>query len=886
MREFRKARPNEEVDAELAFHVEMRTRELIASGVDPEKARRQAVARFGDLGLVSDACKSIATQRENEMRRTEYLAELRQDARFAVRQLLRTPTFTIIAALTIALGIGATTAIFSAVRAVVLRPFDYANQDRVTYVMERWRDQDGNVSVGNYSDWLARSRSFDAMAASSYSSVTITDGPSAGRVLAGRVTASFFPVFGVAPLRGRVFTAAEDEPGHDQVVVLSQGLWQQRYGGTSDILGKTIMINSRPHTVIGVMPESFDPLLAEEQLWIPAAFSSEAKAARDGHFLNVFALRKPGVTPAQAQADLDGVAKVLREQYPKENAERAIAAVALDETLIGNFRQRLFVMLGAVTLVLLIACSNVANLLLARGAARSQELAIRTAIGAGRSRITRQLLTESLVLAVLGAAGGIAFAWAAIRLFIGTAPSGIPRIEQTRIDGSVLLFTLAATLLSAVVFGLIPALRAGRHNLADIIKSGGRAGSGSSRDRVRGVLIVTEVALALTLLVGAGLLVRTAIHLSRIDPGFDLHGLLASRVSLPFAGRGREQDRPPEQVAATFDRIVERLRAMPGVRAASVTSQAPMGPGGNSNGVIAEGKAVIAENAVDARLRIVGSQFFKTMGIQLKGRDFNSGDIRATTHVAVVSEAFAKKVWPDGSAMGKRFACCEADAKGGPVYKTVVGVASDVRSFGPTRDAIPEFYLPMAQVPPEAWDWISRAMTIVVRSASDDPLAATNTVRQAVRDVERNAPVYSVTTFEESLRNTIAPARFNTMLLVTLGGIGLLLAAMGIYSVIAYFVSLRTHEIGVRMALGASGSDVLRLMTWQGMRPVLVGVGIGAGGSFWATRLLAGSLFGVTADDPLTFVAVAVGLIVVAIIATLVPARRATRIDPTRALSS
>jgi predicted permease len=865
----------------------MRTRELIAGGLDPDSARRQAIARFGDLRFVGDTCKSIATQRENEMRRTEYFAELRQDARFAIRQLLRTPTFTIVATLTIALGIGATTAIFSAVRAVVLRPFSYANQDRVMYLVERWRDQDGNVSVGNYVDWKARSRSFDVMGAASYTSVTLTDGGIADRVFAGRVTSSFFTVFGVPPLQGRVFTPAEDEPGTDQVVVLGQGLWQQRYGGTPDVVGKSITLNGRPHTVIGIMPSSFDPLLNGEQLWVPAAFTTEQKASHDGHFLNVFAVRKEGVTPEQAQRDLDGVMKVLVEQYPNENGTRGVRVAGLDEILVGDFRQRLLVMLGAVTLVLLIACGNVANLLLARGAARSQELAIRTAIGAGRSRITRQLLTESLVLATIGAAGGMAIAWAAIRLFIGTAPASIPRIAETRIDGPVLLFTLGAAVLSALVFGLIPALRAGRYDLADIIKSGGRGGSGSTRDRVRGVLVVAEVALALTLLVGAGLLVRTAINLNRVDPGFELRGLLASRVALPFAGRGRTQDRPPEQVVATFNRMLDRVRAMPGVRAASITSQAPMGPGGNSNGIIPEGKPLTAENAVDARLRMVGSEYFRTMGIQLlTGRDFSPGDIRQTTHVAVVSEEFAKKAWPNENALGKRFACCEGGPKGEAIYKTVVGIARDVRSFGPTRDAAPEFYLPIAQVPPEAWDWISRAMTIVVRTESADAVAMTLVVRQAVKDVEPGVPVYATTTLEESLRDTIAPARFNTILLASLGAIGLLLAAMGIYSVIAYFVSLRTHEIGIRMALGASGADVLRLMTWQGMRPVLVGVALGGAGAYWATKLLAGSLFGVRPDDPLTFLAVAAGLTGVAIIATLVPARRATQIDPTKALSA
>jgi predicted permease len=883
-RPFWKARPEEEVDAEFAFHVEMRVRDLVARGVHPDIARRQAIERFGDFAFVSDTCKLIAHQRDDDMRRIEYLSELKQDVSFALRQLRTSPAFSIVAGLTLALGIGATTAIFSAVRAVVLRPFPYANPDRVMLVMERWKEQNGNVSVGNFTDLAAQQKSFDKLAAVGYSSFTISNGTDApDRVFGARVTADYFSVYGVAPIEGRVFTPAQDQPGQSDVAMIGENVWRNRFGGARDIIGRTIYVNTRPFTVVGVMPKGFDPVLAQEEVWIPAAFTPAQKTTHDGHFLNVVALRKQGVSQQQVDSDLAAIARTLRERFPKDNGDRELAALSLPQFIVGNFRQRLFVMLGAVSLVLLIACGNVANLLLARGAARGQEVAVRMAIGAGQGRIVRQLLTESIVLALVGAAGGVAAAYATIKGLIHLAPAGIPRLNETTIDGTVLLFTLGAAMVSAIAFGLAPALRSGRQDLAVMMREGSRS-LVAARDTFRGILVVAEVALALTLLVGTGLLVRTAINLGKVDPGYDPSGLIAARVALPFRGPGQPQDRTPEQVVTTFQRMVDQLGQTPGVKAAAITSQAPMGGGGNSNGMIPEGKAIDPKNAIDARLRMVSPGYLKVMGIPLvSGSDFTPGASRGTTLEMIVSEALAKKAWPGENPIGKRIRCCEPTESPGSL-KTVVGVARDVRSNGPAADVKPEFYIPIAQAPADAWEWISRAMTVVVRANAGDPKALLPAIRNVVKSIEPTTPVYNATTMDESLSQVMAPAKFNTLLLATLGGLGLLLSAIGIYSVIAYFVSLRTHEIGLRMALGASGRDVMRMMTVQGMRPVLVGVLLGTLGSLWTTRLLQGSLYGVSATDPATFVVVVATLVTIALVATLLPARRATRIDPTRAL--
>ena len=870
----------EQVAAEVDFHIEMRTRELIEGGMSLAEARAEALRRFGSLDDVSAQCRAIGTERERTVRRTEFLSELRQDASFAVRQLIKSPAFTAIAVVTLALGIGATTAIFSAVRSVVLRAFPYAHPDRVMMVSELWNGMDGNVSDGNFTDWHAAAKSFQAFAAERFTSFNLADRSSTERVSGGRVTHEFFGVFGVRPMLGRTFLPEEDQPGREQVVVLSHGLWTSRFGSDRGVIGRQVQLSGRPYTIIGVMPASFDPTLFGEGLWVPMAWTPERKAFHDEHHNFAVALLKPGVSREQAQAEMTSIARVGAERYPKDNTGRSARVQPLPQFLIGDFRQRLLVTLGAVSFVLLIACGNVANLLLVRAAGRQREMAIRAALGAGRGRIVRQLLTESAVLAIVGGLAGLALAWFGVRALVASAPAGIPRLEQTRIDPVVLAFALGLALLCSLVFGLAPALRAVRGNVQATLREGGR-GMGTARDALRSALVVAEVTLAFTLLVGAGLLVRSALYLQRVNPGFDPNGVIVGRVALPAATYAE-----PAHAARTFKQIADRVQAIPGVRAAAVVSQAPLGPGGGSNGLVPEGRPFGPQSAINSRLRIITPGYFATMGVQLqRGRTFTDRDVAGAPRVMIVSQELARQAWPGQDPIGKRIVCCEGSPDD-PRWKTVVGVAADVRSRGPTVDVGPEFYLPIDQVPPEAWDWIQRAMAVVVRSNGSDPAVLATPIRAAVREIDPALPVYGVTTMTDALQGSIAQARFNTLLLTLLGGIGLTLAAVGIYGVVAYFVNLRTHEIGVRVALGARPRDVVRLMTWQGARPILIGMAIGIVAAVSTTRLLRNSVYGVSVTDPITMVAVALALGVVGLLATIIPARRATRVDPVRALSA
>jgi putative ABC transport system permease protein len=877
-----KASVDQEVDAEFEFHVEMRTRELIARGMDPAAARATAIARFGDIRAVNAACRSIGNQREREMRRTEYLSELAYDTRFAIRQLLKAPAFTAVAALTLALGVGATTAIFSAVEAVVLRPFPYAAPDRLVFAMTRWPFGDGNVSVGDYVEWRKRSKSLAEMTAFQFLGVTMTNGGTPDRITKAAATASMFATYGVKPRLGRAFTADEDQPGQNNVVVLSDGLWRRAFAADSAILGRSVLLGGVQHTIIGVMPPSFDPTDSHEDAWTPIGFAPDQIAQHDEHYLAVVARLAPGATLQSASREMEGIGRQMATDYPKTNKTNTVRLRGFAEMIVGDYRTRLLVLLCAVGCVLLIACGNVANLLLARGAARSRELAVRTAIGAGRSRIARQLLTENLVLSCLSSAGGLVLAWFGVRLLLGMSPTTIPRLVGTRIDGMVLVFALGLAVVCTILFGTVPAWRSARANVQQSLRDGGRTAVAGTRDRVRTMLIVTEVAIALTLLVGGGLLIRSAMYLNRVDPGFAVAGTLSARVAL----RPAEFANGPERAEQTFNHILDELRTQPGVAAATLTSAAPLGPGGGSNGLVPEGRPADISNAIDSRLRMVSPGYLKAMGIPLiAGRDISPQDVRGGLRVMVVSAALAKAAWPNESALGKRIRCCEGEPDD-PRMKTVIGVAGDTRTGGPTQDIRPEFYIPIAQAPADAWRWINGTMTVVARTTTGEGASLTPAMRAAVRAVDPSLPVYNVATMDARLQQSMADSRFHLLLLATLGSVGLLLAAAGIYSVVAYFVMLRTHEIGVRMALGATPRDVLRLLTLQGLKPVIGGAVIGCVLAAWATRLLRGSLYGVTPTDRTTFAAVTVVLLLVATIAILIPAGRATTVDPTRALQS
>ena len=872
-----KPRVEDEVDAEFDFHVEMRTRELVARGLDPAAARAAAVSRFGDIHQVNAACRALCRQKDTTMRRTEYWSELTQDVIFAARHFVAQPGFTAVALLTLAIGIGATSAIFSAVHAVVLQPLPYPAPDRLVNVYEEYQGRPGGVSAGNFTDARAGATTFRELAAAQYSSFNLTHEGAAERVPGARVTAGFFDVFGVQPALGRPFTAAEDEPGKEQVVVLSHRLWTRRFGADPSLVGRDIRLGGQAYRVLGVMPASFDLTADAEELWVPIAFTAQRKVTHDDHYLSIFGRLKDGVSREQALGDLNRLVPGIRALYPKDTQTLGFLVLAMTDDVVGDYRTRLFVMFGAVGFVLLIACANLANLLLARGAARSGELAIRAALGAGRARIVRQLLTESVMLALCASLLGLGLAEIGVRALVAMSPPGVPRLEQARLDGLVILFTVGVAFLCALIFGLAPAIRAARTDVQTGLRSAGRSPAGAIRDRLRTALIVGELALALLLLTGASLLIQSALALQRVPPGFNPAGVLSARLSLPADVYG-----PPEAVQQTFEAILEQARAIPGVRAAAVTSQVPRGRGGNGNGLVPEGRTLDAAHSIGSRLRIVTPGYFDAMGIPIvRGRALTDQDRRGGLKVMVISEALARAAWPDQDPIGRRISCCEKDADNG--FRTVVGVAGDVRSRAPGEAPIPEFYLSIAQLPPEAWSWIQRTMYVVVRTAGD-PSSAAAPLRDVVTRVAPGVPLFDVRTMDERLGASLSTARFNMTLLTLLGAIGLLLAAIGIYGVMGYFVSRRTQEIGVRMALGATRVDVVRLVIRQAAAPLGAGLVIGVLASLALAGVLEAELFGVGPRDPWTLIVVAVLLAVVGLLATLIPARRAASIDPTQAL--
>jgi putative ABC transport system permease protein len=871
-------RVGDEVDEELAFHLEMRTRELVAGGMDPAAARREAERRLGDLGHMRTTLRALGTERNHHMTRTQYFGELRQDIAFTMRQLVKNPGFAAVAVLTLALGIGATTAIFSAVYAVVLQPFPLRDPSRLMLVGEIWEGAPHVMSVGNYVDTNAAIPDFEhGLSALNYANYNLADETAPERVVGARVTANYFDVMGVRPILGRTFTSEEDRPGSDRFVVLSHRLWTRRFGGSDAVVGRELRMNGAAYLIAGVMPASFDLTTDSEELWTPIAFTPEQRAMHDEHYLTVYGRLKPGVSRQQVQSRLDAVSTRLRHDFPKDDETISFGTVPFVEQFVGDVRQRLLILLAAVGLVLLIACGNVANLLLARGAVRAREIAVRTALGAGQWRIVRQLLTESVVLALCATGAGLLFARWFVAAVIAWSPNDVPRLEQARIDPTALAFAIAIALVSSMLCGLAPALRVSRRDVQTGLRDGGRGSTGGLRDRLRGGLIVAEVALSFLLLVGAGLLIRSAIALQSTNTGFDPRGVLSARMTLPATSYAE-----PARIVETLRRINDAAAGIPGVSSAAITSYAAMGGGGGSNGLVPEGRERVDANFINSTLRVVTPTFFTTMGVPIvTGRNFNDGDRSDGRRVMIVSARLAALAFPGQDPIGRRIGCCEP---GTNALKVIIGVAGDIRSRGPAVAPRPEFYLPLSQTPDVAWNWF-RTLYVVVRTTGD-PAALVKPLNAAVTRVDRDLPLFDVRTMEQRLAGSLATARFNTLLLSLLGGIGLVLAATGIYGVIAYFVSQRTQEIGVRMALGATPGSVVRLILGQALRPVAIGAVVGVAAALVVSRVLTSQLFGVSRTDPLTIAAVVATLIGVALVASAVPARRAAAVDPTRALQS
>jgi putative ABC transport system permease protein len=864
----------QEVHEELAHHLELRTQELIERGLDPVEAREQARRRI-EQGRVETALTRLARERNLTWARHEWLDELQQDVAFALRQCRRSPGFTIAAVLTLAIGIGATTSIFSVVHAVVLKPFAYPEPDRVLIAFSMYRGNRGSFSVGNFNYFDQRLTTAAHFAAAAGTSLNLADdGQPPERVTGRRVTHDFFPLFGIAPAHGRVFTPEEDQPGRTSVVVLSDRLWRRRFNSDPSIVGRSIRMNGESFDVIGIMPAGFDRIGDTAEAWIPIGFTPAQLAMFDEFYLDAYVRMKPGVSMAQVSDEFSRVARSLAADQPDMNYERSAAVTEWSTFYVGDYRLRLFVLLAVVALVLLIACGNVANLLLARLAARSRELAIRAAIGAGRGRIVRQVLTESLVLAALGGSAGLIAAWWALPVLIRIAPEGVPRLETAALDLPVVAAAGGLVLLTAIVVGMLPAWQVSRRRtLTEDLGDGKGALGGAMKPWARQALIATQVSLVMVVLAGAALLVRSAINLQQEPIGFDYRGVLTARIALPQGQYGS-----PDKARATFNELLQRLQASPGVRVAALDSQAPLTPGGGSNGLIIEGRP----DRIQSQSHFVTPGYFSVINTPFRGgRAFTGNDTRQSEFVMIVNETLARAAFGSDNPIGKRISCCE-DAPGQPHWKTVIAVVADVKARGPAQPARPEFYLPINQIPDVAWRWIGGSLAIMTRG--DDVAAMTSAIRGSVAAIDSTLPVYRIWTLDEGLDRLMAQARFNTLLMTLLAATGLVLSALGIYSVIAWLVSQRTREIGVRMALGASARDVVAMMSAHGLKPVIAGLAIGTGGALAATRLLQNQLFEVGPRDPATLIGTAAVLLAVGAAAAALPAWRATTIDPSSAL--
>ena len=794
-----------------------------------------------------------------------------RDIRYGIRSLLKRPGFTMIALTALALGIGANTAIFSLVNAVLLRPLPFAEPDRLVWIWGNISNGTNQASVSppDFLDYRQQNTTFEQLAAAITVPVplNLTGSGEPERLNGAAVTGNYFQALGASPALGRTFLLENEKLGNDQVAVLSYGLWQKRFGGDRDIVNKTITLDGKTCAVIGVMPQSFTfPQAAE--LWIPINFDiSEGMKLRKAHFMRPIGKLKQGVTLAQAQADTDTIAKRLEQEYPDSNKGWNLRLVSLREQLVGNTRPTLYILFGAVGFVLLIACANVANLLLVRAAGRQREIALRTALGAGRFRIIRQMITESVLLALLGGALGTLLAFWGVELLVKLSEGSIPPTAQVRIDATVLAFTLLTSVITGVLFGLAPALRTMKLNLSEALKEGDRSGAdGSHRNRTRSVLVVLESAVAVVLLIGAGLLVRSLIQLQNVSPGFDPHNILTMRVDLP-----REKYASPQKAGSFFSQLETRIKSLPGVEHVGLISELPLSGQPNDMPYTVEGRPPVSpDQAFDDDFRRVNTEYFNAMHIPLlRGRNFTEQEVRDSAKVIIISDLLARQVFPNEEPIGKRLIMAFGDQP-----FEIIGIVGDIRHRGLESNPSPAMYMPTSQ---ESW------RNIVVRTQGD-PARLAGAVRNEVRALDPDQPVAMVRTMDEWMETAMAGPRYRTALLALFAFVALVLASTGIYGVMSYSVSQRTHEIGVRMALGARHSDVLKLVVRQGMSLVVIGVGIGIGGAIALTRVMSTLLFGVTAKDPFTFVTVGALLTVVAFVACYLPARRATKVDPLVAL--
>lgn len=807
------------------------------------------------------------------------------DLRYGFRMLVRSPAFTIVAIGVLALGIAAGTAIFSVVNAVLLRPLPYDDPDRLMLVQEslpKLSLQTSAVSAAEFWDYKQGNDVFSNIACFTTENLNLTGQGEAARIQVARVSASLFPLLGVPSKIGRTFTAEEDSPGGGGVILISERLWAARFGSDPEISGRIVRLDEKAYTIIGVMPARFqfpstDRTFSDSvDLWVPMAMSAEEKSRRAGSFdYGVIGRLKPGVTIEQAQSDIEAVAERMQQEHPETyqgNVQIAASVSGLEQEMVKPVRTVLLVLLGAVGLVLLVGCANVANLLLARSQARVKEMAIRTAVGASSRRLIRQLLTESFLLALLGGGLGLLLASWAIDLIVKFGPSNLPRLLDARVDGRVLLFTIGVSVATGVIFGLAPAIQSSRVNLNESLKeSGGRGSGGRASKRMRGALIVFETASALVLLIGAGLLIDSFIRLLRVPPGFNPDGVVVARTSMPA-------NRYPkiELGKAMYQRTLEGIGALPGVEAASVASNLPLADDWTI-GFRIEGED---QNTFHTASNTwVSNDYFRAMGIQvLEGRSFTDEDSEGAVLVVVINQAFAHKFWPGEDPIGKRIRWGGFEARGGVTWLNVTGVVADVRVSSLENEPLPASYMPIFQVPR------TRRNVVFIARTAGDPAALVPAIRERIRSVDEELPVYDVRTMTNVIAESVEQRRFAMLLISIFAAVALLLASAGLYAVMSNLVAQRTREIGIRVAMGATGLDVMKLVVRQGALLTLIGVAVGLLCSFALTRTMESLLFGVSATEPLVFIAVPVLLTGVALVACLVPARRATKVDPMVAL--
>jgi predicted permease len=866
-----------DIDEELRLHIEMETESNVRRGMSHSEAKRAALLSFGNYDGARDAAYGV--------RGGGLMETLLQDIRYGARVLARHKAFTAVAVITLALGIGANTAIFSVVNELLLRPLPYRDAERIVMLWEvtpEGRHQN-TTSRKNFLAWREQSKSFETIAAFSDQRANLTGAGDPEEVSTQMASSGLFNVLGVDAVVGRTFTKDDIQPGATRVAVLGYGLWQRRFGGDRGVIGKPITLSGEPYTVIGVVPANFQwhirsrsgtgkPAEVWTLLTMPAS-QADTGGAWHGRFLSVVGRLKPGVSREQADAELKTIEARISEDDPQYSKGYSAEAIAVREQLVGNVRPALWLLLGAVGFVLLIACANVANLLLARAASREKEIALRTALGARRTRIVRQLLTESLLLALLGGGCGLALAWWGIQALVAISPRDLVNLQGVGLNLTVLGWTLAVVVVTGILFGLVPALEATRVDLNDTLKEGGKGSGGqSARSRgLRGALVVAEIALALVLLVSAGLLVKSFARMRNIDTGFRTDNVLTMVVRVP-----ETKYKEDSQFVNFFHQAEERIRALPGVRSVGIVNYLPLYGGlGSATGFAVEGRpAPPPGEEPTTNVRVSDAGYFGTIGIPvLRGRNFTEVEDAQARHVVIVSESFARKFFPGEDPVGKRVAVEMFDK---PTPTEIVGVVGDVRYDSLTDAAEPTVYFPHPEL-------TYSFMTLVIH-ADGDPAQLTPAIRREISGIDPDQPISDVRTMTQVMAETVGRARFSTLLFGLFAGLATLLAAVGIFGVMNYSVTLRTREIGLRMALGAQPARVLVLVLRQGLVLTLVGVGLGLAVSLALTRVMSSLLFGVDATDPATFAAIVPLLTAVSLLACYIPARRATRIDPLVAL--